>query len=476
MPSFLIIRATDQHVMTRATSTEEAQNLANAFAYEYGEKFFFKPEPDLHWRNREERRFIAGEYKYVPWMAESWWTHRSDEMRDHFTHRSSEKPEMIAFTESPEKGELDRQTRMRAGAYLQKYFSDYLTDTEIASWARAMARLLSDDTPALQIASTPEHIRDVYLNGPESCMSYEIERYVSRPYHPVDVYGDSDLAVAYVERKSDYHTEKYASRALIWPEEKIYGRVYPTPERYHGVNREIAKQEYDSLIRSLESVGYKAGKFEGAKIRAIRHKTNSDEFVMPYLDGHQGVTLSHDEEHFIIARNGDFSAQNTHGTISTSDMNRCENCDESCEEDYTYSVNTGSYSTQSWCECCVNNSAFYCHGTEEHFDESEFSSVSVNDETYSLRYAQRNFNECARSGDWFFIEDTRTVHTSSGPEIWCEDETYSHAFFCHLTEEYYAEDDFESVEIDGETYEESAARDDLILSAKLREMETEETE
>jgi len=478
MPSFLVIRATDQHLMAYATSTEEAQNLANAFAYEYGEKFFFKPEPDTNWRHREEMRFIRDEYRYVPWNGESWWRNRPDHLRDHFTHRSSDKPEMVAFTESPEKGEMDRQTRMRAGAYLQRYFSDHLSETEIATWARVMARIETSDAVALQIASTPAHIRDVYINGPESCMSLETERYASRPIHPVEVYGDSDLAVAYVERKAEYHAHKYSARALIWPEKKIYGRVYPTLERYSGVNREIAKQEHDALVSALESVGYKTGSFEGAKIRAINVRRSDDVFVMPYIDGHWGLNLSCDGDcdWFVISRNGDFSAQNTCGTISTNDRSICENCEERFDDDDLYTVNTGSYSTQQWCECCSSESAFYCHGTDEHFDESQFSSVSVNDETYSLRYAERNFSQCDRTGDWFDTDDVRLVHTSNGVENWCEDETYSYAFYCELASEYYADDDFESVEIDGMTYEKNNALSDLALRAKLDEMETEETE
>lgn len=476
MPNFLIIRATDQHIMTRASSTEEAQALVHALSYEHGEKFFFKPEPDMEWRLREEARFGRGEYKNVPWYAEPWWRNRSDEILDHYAHISSEKPDMIAFTESPEKGELDRQTRIRAGAYLQRFFSHALDERQIAEWARAMARSVSDDVPALQIASTPDHVRYVYENGPDSCMSMPAERYATRNRHPVEVYGDSDLAVAYIERRTEYQSNPIASRAVIWPERKLYGRVYPTPERYSGTSRTLAKAEHDALIRALESVGYRNGRFEGARIRAIPVRNSDTEFVMPYLDGLSGLNRSDCGKWFVISSTGDLSAQNTHGTISTEDSYRCEFCEEAMDEDYSYSVNVGWHSTQSWCEHCVSNNAFYCHGTDEHYSDSDYCSVEVNGAIYSERYAERNFTRCERTDEWFDREDIVEVNTGYTTENWCMDEAQEFAFYCNIGCEWYANDDYEKVEIDGETYEKSNAMDDEKLKAKLAEMESEESE
>ena len=474
MPMFHVIRANDKAIVQELDNQTDAVFAASNLSNATGVPHYAKQAPDLFWREREQQRFACGDYESVVWGLESWWRGRSDELLEHFTHKSSEKPEMVAFTESAEKGEQDRQTRMRAGAYLQKYFSDELSETEIAHWARVAARIDSSDAVALQIASTPEHIKEVYINGPESCMSCETEHYLSRPIHPVEVYGDSDLAVAYIERKADFHKNSISARVMVWPDQKTYGRVYPTPERYNGDCREAAKREHDALIKALESVGYSHGSFEGAKIRAVETRRDTDEFVMPYIDNH--YALERDGDFFTLSRHGTYGAQNTHGTISLSDRFTCDCCESHCDEDDLNSVIASYNNTESWCEHCVSNRAYYCNGYDEYYSEDSYESVEVYGETYSLRFVERNFIGCERTAEWFSPEDIYQVNTSNGTESWCEDEKDSFSFFCNSTDQYYS-DDFESVEIDGETYEREAALVDSVLSAKLAEMESEtETE
>jgi len=451
-----------------ALAIDRAQQLQS----ETGKKHYSKKAPDLRWRERETERFWHGTYERVAWHNEPWFYDADTELKAHFLHRSSDKPELVAFTESAEKGEQDRQTRMRAGAYLEKYFSDKLTAYDIAKWAQIHAMQGAKLSPEdVKIARSADEIKHVYLNGPESCMSNESERYQSHPHHPTAVYGDSDLGVAYVERKAEYHSADISARAIVWPERKIFGRIYPTAERYSGIARQLAVQEVMALTQALEAMGYQRGSFNGAQIKAIH--IEDSEYVMPYLDGGYRVELSDDETHFTLCKNRDgLDAQNTDGTIDIRAGITCERCERRTDEDYAQTVYVGRREAETWCESCANHHAFYCHGEENIYSDS-IDSVEVNGETFSIYYARRNFIQCARTDEWIDPDDSHSVHVRDGTETWSED-ALEDAFICALSGEYYSSDDYESVIIRGNTYERSAAEGDLVLAVKLAEMENEE--
>lgn len=478
--TYQVIRALDQEVLEEHDSDEIAFNRAMIISDATGQKCFARKAPDWNWIAREQARFRDGTYEPVIWSDENWYSCRPDALRDHFLHRSSDKPEMIAFTESPEKGSMDRQTRMRAGAYLTKYFRDVLSESEIMRWARLHALANDPDAlPEMKIARTADEIKRVYLEGPDSCMSEEAERYNSRPIHPVAVYGDSDLALAYVEREADFHDENIASRALIWPDRKIHGRIYPTPERYSGTARESARIEQVALARALSAAGYRAGSFEGAQIRAIPiQKYSSDtEFVMPYLDGNYAVALSPNRERFTLSRSDGTPAQNTHGTIDLNerDCMICERCEDGMDEDESYQVIIDRrHNTASWCEHCTSSHAFYCDGYEDRISEGSCDTVEVGRHTYSLWYAEDHCVMCEHTEEWVEMEDSVEVWVDEyHTELWSRDAAHDDAFRCAISELWYSNDGQESVEINGETYLRSAALKVDELAAKIAEMESE---
>src|SRR5690606_21500489 len=115
-----------------------------------------------------------------------------------------------AYTPSEDFGMQDRQVRMMPGRYLKKYFSDVLSPEDIQYWALEWANRFAPVD--MEIATTPDEIEYVYTNGPRSCMSYDPSEY-SSSCHPVRVYGNSDLAVAYIRNASG----AVVGRALIWP-------------------------------------------------------------------------------------------------------------------------------------------------------------------------------------------------------------------------------------------------------------------
>ena len=421
------------------------------------------------WQKREQARFDAEEYLPVAWHKAAFWVENAEIHKLHYAHRSKVKDTCIAYTESAEKGAQDRQTRIKAGAYLTKYFSHILTDSEINFYARLHAAVSGDLKSEIKIAVTADEIERVYVDGPDSCMAYPAHDYQS-PVHPVRVYGDSDLQLAYVERPSDYHEKPIAARALIWPERKIYGRIYPTPERYHDNMRTIARAEYAAMAEALESMGYKAGRFDGARIRVIR-SSRYDSFVMPYLDGTSSLEL--DCGHFVIDRNGSYSACNTNGLLHERSTISCERCDDDVDEGDTYSIMINSSGvTEQWCESCYHSESFHCHGSDETYSDRVSAIEASDGYIYALHYAQDNLVWCDATEIYLGPDESSyCVNTSSGYENWCEDHVNYHAFVCHHDSEYYASDDYDCVEINGKTYEKQNA---IKAGLLVEETETEE--
>lgn len=481
MNNWQVIRAEDKTVINPDLiyTEEDAREYAAILARETGKIYFVRPAPDLHWRDRELRRLVCGEYEPLPWSTETWWLERPEEMRHHYAHLSKEKEAFVAYTESPEKGEQDRQTRIKAGVYLTRFFSDVLTPKEIQEWIRILQGERDDSSFCFSVALSPDEAERVYTQGPASCMSGDASTF-DGDEHPARVYGDSDLAIAYIEKPSDYHDAPIASRAVIWPEKKLYGRIYPTPERYEsGPLRDSANREHERLLRALKRDGYSQGSFEGAHIRCIEGPKD-DSYIMPYLDGGYKVSrvFRNGEDFFRLGTRGDYCAGETTGVIYLRGRFICERCEDSCDEDETYSVNVNRHHSEQWCECCYENSTFYCHGHDETYSDNCESVEGPNGDTVSLYYAESNLVFCERDEVWCEPEDMAPVWTdSTNQESWCEHARENHAFYCAGTDSYYESSSFESVTIDGETYEKEHAEGDLILRAKLHADEEEsETE
>jgi len=314
----------------------------------------------------------------------------------------------------------------------------------------------------LSFAANVEDIVRVYENGPDSCMSQGRDNYAS-PVHPVSVYGDSDLQLAYIEAPADYHDNGIMARALVWPERKIYGRVYPTPERYYDSARDSARAAHYVMVQALEAAGYSAGRFDGAKISKIECDGG---FVLPYLDGSQSVIDR--GEYFEISRHGEIDATSTNGISQTGAM--CDNCEEIVRDDSLNTVYTRR-GEQVWCENCRSNDAFYCYGTEEYYSDHSYSCIIVDGEQYSEEYVRENFYYCERSEEWISDYTTPVFVSSEITQDWGR-EYLSEAFFCAGTRVWYADDAFESIEIDGKTYEMEHARDSGLIVAEETETET----
>ena len=380
------------------------------------------------WRKREMDKFTNGEYDIPFWLvsyAETLLQYGYDG-HDKFVHVSKLDPSKIAYTQDADKGERNIQTQIKVGSYIQQSTKE-MPMTIVREIALAHAKHYAPNE--VQFAISADDIVDVYANGPNSCMGGQdtsgrvasgkkdasFFNYINDvSCHPASVYGDSDLSLAYI--KDD---DRITARCLVWADKKIFGRSYGDSERI------------ESALRNL---GYQFGYFNGAKIKHIICENNR-EIVLPYLDHIQHVKVLN-SEWLEIDRNGDILGDSTNG-IANLNQESCENCEDTCRE--TYEVYTGRRYSQSWCEGCRDNNAFYCTGTDLYVDNDE--ETTIDGESYASWYANDNAHYCEYSETWTFGE-TVTVHrmTPNGRILSQEcniDIIDDHAFMCRISNEQY---------------------------------------
>jgi len=121
------------------------------------------------WRCREARRFIDGQYR-MPYFLHALHVLKHDlrsRYEHHYLHMSTDFPEMVSFTPSVEYGKSDRQVVMKVGRYLTKFYADVFSAEKI--------REIANNGKDLDIQwAYGSDIADIYLAGPESCMSHPV--------------------------------------------------------------------------------------------------------------------------------------------------------------------------------------------------------------------------------------------------------------------------------------------------------------
>jgi hypothetical protein len=377
-------------------------------------QYAVRPAGDPNWRDRERARFEDGTYKQPPW--EPWILNELEErLPDHFLHISVKDPTKVSYTETPEKGEVDRQSApMAPGRYLERFARHWSYEQNRSFWAgmprppgavpegepwleakqiRQLASMLLPPDP-LKFASTPDEIEAVYVNGPNSCMSHDASEY-SSSCHPARVYGAGDLSVAYLKAGDDI-----SGRALVWPDKKVYGRIYGDEHRM-----EVA----------LGDLGYQYGSLVGAKL--LRIEDDDGVLICPYIDRHGYVEDCGD--HLRIATDG-IEAQSTDGLIRRGVS--CESCgDVTRQDDIIYFQDT------AYCERCHSDHTFYCHGYEDTYHTDDYA------------------GECIGLG------------------AVCQDYYEMHCYTCERTERIYCEADDPATEVDNEIWGPRAVAQDAVL-------------
>jgi hypothetical protein len=326
MPMFNVICLETGAIVDTLTSGKEAALRADQLTLSTQTKHQPRPAKSASdWRERERKRFESREYTPLPWVHNYWFENALREggkIFDHFPHVSVEEPGKIAFTESEEKGNLDRQTRMKPGRYLQQYFRDVLCSADIKNLAGQFAGMY--EPLELLFASTADDIEHVYTSGPSSCMSHAANEY-SSPFHPVRIYAAGDLQVAYLAAAPDDNgVRNITARALAWPKKKKYSRIYGDENR---------------LSAALEQAGYSPGKLDGAKLIKKEHK---DGYVVPYIDSSFAATDC--GNHLEIKAGGEIRCEATDGIAEQGET--CERCGDGIARDEGCCVESAG---ETWC-------------------------------------------------------------------------------------------------------------------------------
>ena len=335
----------------------------------------------------------------------------------HFVHVSvhPDKPDMIAYTRSLKDGMRDRQVRVKLGRYLAQHFGDKLSPQKIA---QLVAQHNENQCEKLRwhIAMTPKRIEVVYRKGPNSCMSkprryYDCDIDRIHDAHPTSIYGAGDLGVAFLRRDG-----RITARALVWPERKVYGRIYGDEARLHRALDEAGyESEYDhrKAVRDAGGDPYVDGGFNGARLLKL---DMDGVLVAPYMDGDYGIqylhsNVAHANSGFaMMTMNYDDSCSMTNG-LSAENGYPCSECGDTTPPDEMRSTHDG----ESVCESCSDQFYFYCEDSDElyHIDDAVHT------------YDGRVISQEAYEDGYFTCEDTDEVYPNDMQVV-----THDHKYIC----------------------------------------------
>lgn len=362
---------------------------------------------DTSWMERERIRLEDGTYTPVP----DWFQLYCDP--SHFVHLAqgySLADGMIAFTENAEKGQQDIQLRLTVSRYLSRFHGDEMSSQTISRIYQRFMGSNSDYT--LTIEQTKEAFIYAYdrqrvtseSSTHISCMEKDFSHL---PEHPAAVYytgsRSDSLAIAYIKNPDTGcpNYERVLARAIVWPENKSFIRVYGRDEALRT-----------TLITMLEEAGFeRTDDFSGARLKRIRY--DNGKYIMPYIDGDAQCVDEYDD-HFEITHSGQFTANEVHGYIATCRFS-CEYCGDGIDEEDGIHYVGGDH----WCEHCADTHAIFCQYYEEY--------RPTNDGCYEVITL-----------NWRGREEV---------QMWSQHAVDNHAFFCEHNERYYADNDFNSIEV-----------------------------
>ena len=440
----------------------EAQAIAKQLSASGDErKWRVKRVLDHRWKTREAMKFDNGVYTHVPWHGTSWWDACRDVHKHHFAHVSRSEPGMMAYTESPEKGMDNKQTQIKPGRYLEKYFGEVLRIYGI-SIKHVVAEFDKMYKPRpVHFAKTEDEIQWVYEHGPRSCMSTKAYRREQgwgfptpgewpKDIHACRLYAAGDLQVAYLTQ-SGKPTGRVEARALVWPEKKTHSRCYGQ----------------DAALRNqLALLGYKPDPPIGAKIQRIPIQVHGQNlFICPYIDIGQragaGATAVKDMKthlQIVIAEPGSYAANSTSGLCGSMygrDMTpmrhyvtHCQCCgDHTDDAGELYRVYRSHNQAEClyWCDDCVNNwatsstgaqmGAYICQMDGNMYSREHMPPIEMaNGQTWSPRaFRSSGFRSDANGLNY---PRTQRVRLATG-ECWHYEHFQNNGFTCWYSGDHY---------------------------------------
>lgn len=317
------------------------------------------------WQVREQLRLKSGVYHPLPdKVLEQIPQAIRDTQFPHLAIKTGNQG-MIAFTQSPHAGVLDRQQVIKPGRYLRQVCPD-LSDEEVK---QASADVMGCLTADIHHGKTEEEYARVFIEGPDSCMGGKTDDkfdklYVNGSfYHPSRVYAhpDNHIEIVWLEVNG-----RISARTLINTKNKKWVRIYSNDSVANAASR---------LQTYLEGLGYSRSDYalNDEKLLRVAPDRYPNACICPYIDmGNQGVTPF--EGYLLIDGEG---SEANHETGCLSDF------DVSNEADW-------------YCDHCGDGMDDYDerHVTNHH--HSICSSCANRDFTWARR---------AGTGDWFYVND-----------------------------------------------------------------------
>lgn len=298
------------------------------------------------WQVREQERFAHGIYIPLPdEFAELLPKSVHDNQFPHLAAKDSNTG-MVAYTQSPVAGALDRQQVQKPGRYIRMHRHD-LTDEQVKQAAAVVLGSLHAD---FYHTKDPDEIHRVYMEGPQSCMTAEgrfDHLWVDgKQYHPAMVYAHpkNNLELVYLEVNG-----RIGARTLVNTAKKTYVRIY-AGDSVAGANRRMKTY--------LESIGYRQCDYTlmDEELLRVSPDDDPDAIICPYLDpSNMGVSLYAD--YLLIGGDDEYTANYETGCLTEFDyQNRtdwhCVSCDEGqSDDDDRYSDEDGN----PLCGSCAYN-------------------------------------------------------------------------------------------------------------------------
>lgn len=344
-----------------------------------------------------------------PWYKADFFADNIQIWAPHLPMPSEKFPGKISYYQDANKRSRGIRTAVKPGRYLAKYFSDILTQDEIQRYAIEFETVFA---PAeLKITQDANEIETVYRNGPRSCMSFSDGSFAGH-CHPARVYAGPDLAVAYLG-----DLDAPSARAVVWPDKKIYSRVYGDIER---------------LSDTLEKKEYSKGYLYGARIQKIPVPTR-DSYIMPYVDG---VDSANDDGDYLVLGPGRLTAQNTSGLADPhSHGSCCYKCEQWCDDNDLFPTMEGNLV----CAPCIGENYVMCEDYEEYVYRDHAYALGDGDGYISGRaYEQGNYFRCAY--DELIYPGRYRISDNHG-DTYHEDNINRVCWYCNYSDEWFPNDD-----------------------------------
>ena len=315
------------------------------------------------WQHREMTRLIIGEYISIPKALSKQMNHTFLEQEiPHLAVKGSNAGK-IAFVQDPKHGEKDTQSVMKPGKYLRRVLNSQVSDQQLKEM---VAELNAASTFEVMEADEPEDIARVYMDGPQSCMSYGRGQFSDCVdtdgvwHHPSEVYGhpDNNIVVIYVVTNN-----QIAARAVTNFESKQYARIYGSD--WCKTASAILKDHIEEVL------GFSQNEYALSGQKLLRIDTETGDIICPYIDSeNDGIDIF---DTYLRCGGDEYTPNHSTGTLETGTTN-LETC-SACNNDYPEEDGTPVYDEDG--DECGNVCTECQHDTIDAFVNGHTHTVTV---------------------------------------------------------------------------------------------------